>query len=246
MSELGPDARRVLDLARDADEPDATDEKRIRASLVQRLGLAGALAAAGLTTTRPASGAEWVAIAGKAVIGVSVGTALIGGWYLAQQGRTPESIPEPAVVVATAPQSSASTVVQPEKRTAPPRQSEAPGPPLAMPSVSARPSVKAVARPRASTVEQSSSPDLLREETASLQKVQAALRSGNPSRALTLIEEQDSRYQSGLLAQERAAARVLGLCELGRKSEARRSARQFEARWPRSPLLARVRGACPK
>jgi len=86
--------------------------------------------------------------------------------------------------------------------------------------------------------------DALGEETAALREAQAALRAGRPDRALALVREQDVRFRKGSLEQERAAARVLALCEIGRKAEARRSAREFETKWPRSPLLARVRGAC--
>jgi hypothetical protein len=46
------------------------------------------------------------------------------------------------------------------------------------------------------------------------------------------------------LGQERSAARVLALCQAGKRVEARQAEAQFEARFPRSPLLGRVRGAC--
>jgi hypothetical protein len=87
-------------------------------------------------------------------------------------------------------------------------------------------------------------PDVLRAETEALRSAQQALRDGAPERALRLLDEQDRRFRDGLLQQERAAARVLALCQAGMVREARAHAIRFERLWPKSALLGRIRAAC--
>jgi hypothetical protein len=84
----------------------------------------------------------------------------------------------------------------------------------------------------------------LQAETADLHQAQAALWSGNAALALGLLNAQDGKYRSGLLQQERSAARVLALCQSGNVTDARAESAQFEKRWPNSPLAIRVRSAC--
>jgi hypothetical protein len=88
--------------------------------------------------------------------------------------------------------------------------------------------------------------DDLRPETEGLRLAQQALRDKEPLQALKLLDAQDVRFRDGLLHQERAAMRVLALCQAGRISEAREQAGRFEQLWPRSALLGRVRTACWK
>lgn len=83
-------------------------------------------------------------------------------------------------------------------------------------------------------------------ETELLAEAQRALRGGDPSQALTWIERHRARFPRGALVQEREAARVLTLCALERTGEARRVRQQFLRSWPDSPLIERVRAACPK
>lgn len=79
--------------------------------------------------------------------------------------------------------------------------------------------------------------ELVREATA-------ATRRGEPTRALALLDEAARRFGEGALLPERAAARVLALCADAQRAQARREADAFVARWPDSPLAARVRRAC--
>jgi hypothetical protein len=88
--------------------------------------------------------------------------------------------------------------------------------------------------------------DDLRPETEALRLAQQALRDKVPLQAIKLLDAQDVRFRNGLLQQERAAMRVLALCQAGRVSEARDQADRFERLWPRSALLGRVRTACWK
>lgn len=86
--------------------------------------------------------------------------------------------------------------------------------------------------------------DPLAAEAAALRDAQRALRDGQTSRALELIATQDARFAHGSLQQERAAARVLALCQAGSREKARAEATRFAERWPRSALLTRVQAAC--
>lgn len=87
-------------------------------------------------------------------------------------------------------------------------------------------------------------PDRLVLETRALREAQRALRGGEPERALGLLDEQDGRFAGGALGQERAAARVMALCQSGRAERARHLAARFEQSVPGSPLIGRVRSAC--
>ncbi len=79
---------------------------------------------------------------------------------------------------------------------------------------------------------------------AALREAQRALRSGDPNRAISLVELQDRQFPMGTLTQERAATRVFALCSVGQVAQARRLARAFTRRWPRSPMLTRVQNSC--
>jgi hypothetical protein len=100
-------------------------------------------------------------------------------------------------------------------------------------------SVRAIPRAVRSVV-----PSRLSEETALLAQVNAALRGGQPSRALLLLGDYDRRFSGGELRVERSAARVFALCALGQTVQARAEAARFLRAWPRSPLSARVSGSC--
>jgi outer membrane protein assembly factor BamD (BamD/ComL family) len=86
--------------------------------------------------------------------------------------------------------------------------------------------------------------DSLAAEIRALGEARGAMQGGDPAKALVLLDEQSAAYASGQLREERTAARVLALCKLGKRDEARALAARFLADNPRSPLADRVRGAC--
>ena len=81
--------------------------------------------------------------------------------------------------------------------------------------------------------------DPLAAETRRLREAHSALRAGDPQKALALLGE-----QGGQLGEERAAARVLALCQMGRVAEAEAARAAFLREHPRSPLAARIQGGC--
>jgi len=96
-------------------------------------------------------------------------------------------------------------------------------------------------RPAASTP-----PDSVAEEAALLRAASGALARGDSGAALARLDEHAARFPRGALAEERQAGRVFALCADGRSQEARALASTFVAANPRSPLVSRVRGACPE
>jgi len=88
------------------------------------------------------------------------------------------------------------------------------------------------------------SPTTLEAETRLVRAGVAALHERDPVRALALFDEHARRYPSGTLAEERAAARVNALCDLGQVDNAQAAAAAFLRDRPSSPLAARVRTAC--
>jgi hypothetical protein len=58
--------------------------------------------------------------------------------------------------------------------------------------------------------------------------------------AIQLLAQHAHQFKTGRLVEEREALRVKSLVGLGRRSAARRAAAEFEANFPRSPLLPTV------
>ena len=73
----------------------------------------------------------------------------------------------------------------------------------------ASPRVAQVAPPTSATRH---SPDRLAQEVALLSRATSALRSGRPADALTALNEHQSQFPKGVLAEERRAARAQALC----------------------------------
>jgi outer membrane protein assembly factor BamD (BamD/ComL family) len=73
---------------------------------------------------------------------------------------------------------------------------------------------------------------------------QTAIQRGDYVSALAKLDEHQRSFPSGLLAEERTAARVVALCGANRQAEARALAATFLKQHPTSPLAPRVKSAC--
>ena len=243
MTQLSPEARRLLQLARAQDEPSPAALSRIERLLAARI-------ARGVGAT--AAGALWAQSASAVVLGTSkvVSIAVLAGAVSAVgYWALPSLAPAPTAASADSPKVREVTSSPPinARRAETAVSSVAAGsesstaPMLApLPRVAPRP-VAALSNVTPSVPE---APDLLREETAELRRAQQALRAGNSELALKLLSQQDQTFSRGVLQQERSAARVLALCQNGHKDLARTEAERFEQRWPKSALVARVRSSC--
>jgi hypothetical protein len=127
-------------------------------------------------------------------------------------------------------------------RSEAPADSNAGAPPPAPPPVAAAPPPAAPPPAASPVVGPSVDADTLVAETRRLREAHAALQGGDGARALALLQEQSAVGPQ--LREERAAARILALCSLGRKDEARIAAARFLGESPRSPLADRVRASC--
>jgi hypothetical protein len=82
------------------------------------------------------------------------------------------------------------------------------------------------------------------EETRLLRGADEALRAGDATRALVLLDEHARTFPTGVFSEERSAERVSALCKLGRVAEARDDAQRFLRTVPDSPLAKSVRESC--
>ncbi|HET9955159.1 MAG TPA: hypothetical protein VFQ61_11680 [Polyangiaceae bacterium] len=243
MMELDSDARRLLELAREARTPTLADKIRIESALSQALQAA----AAGGATGSVATGGGAAASTTKSTVGLATAKwlaalsvpALVVG---ALQLRNPET-GEPsgigaASVVATRRVASNQVVVTPSAAHSTPQTD-----PGFEPAVASHGDfVSRNAGSRARSASKPSAPDSLNQELDLLHAAQKAWRSGQAKQALVLIERHQREYPRSVLGLERDALRILSLCAAGREGEAKALARRFNGR--RSPLGAAVEQSC--
>ena len=224
--ELDTDTLSVIEAARPGHEPNEMARARVRRGIEIKLAAGIALAIG------PATSAFAGALKVTAAV-VAVGSVVGAGVYVVPRyvsKPAPVRAPAPRVAAPPAPvfipEVSSPEIAVPERVVTPPRA----------------PSKRRVAAaPAPAPVENASS---LKEEIALLGAANAALGRGDFKRALSLLDDYDRRPGAGLLSQERMVTGILAACGAGRVNTAREDARQFRARWPRSPLASRVDGSC--
>jgi hypothetical protein len=123
--------------------------------------------------------------------------------------------------------------------TAPAAPAQAAAAPTTAPTPAPEPPAPAAEEPTASRV-----PNTLADETRLLWEADQALRSGNTSRAVSLLDEHASRYPDGSLSPERGGERVVALCKLGRIDAA--TVRGYLSSHPNMSLSERIQQACSR
>lgn len=119
--------------------------------------------------------------------------------------------------------------------------------PAAKPSLSASAKVAEVASkaaPRPASTGSESDNDGLAREAALLADARQAEQRGDDVRALERLDEHARTFPNGWLAADRAAERIIVLCNLGRREEASREAAVFLQSRPKSHLTHRVATSC--
>jgi hypothetical protein len=233
--ELDPDARRILELTRDARAPSLEDKLRVERKLSQVLqiaALSGAAGASAATVTKPASAAlalKWVAL-----LGVSALIAAAAGTLHWRAPSTPPSTPAPLAAPALPKAPANPQAEQPAVTEEPARAAIAADKP-AVPA----PRVREKSRPEKQV-------DSLNQELDLLHQAQAAWRKQNPSQALALLAQHRQKFPKSVLGLEREALRVLSLCAAGRTREAKDVARRAFGQAERSPLRASIEQSCIK
>lgn len=239
MTDLSPESKALIELARADDEPTAADRARVRRAL--GASLATGIAASSATSFAAGAGAKAAAAGATAGlagtlkiamwvgIGMALGAATTGAVVFATHDKTPDRALAPRV-----------SAREPVMAVVPSREEPAPeGTAIGMATIPLEVSAKS-----ASTKTPPPSPSSLTAEMRLLETARAALSSGDARRALTLIEQHERDYPTGALVEERRASKVFALCELGRRSEAARAASEFLRTAPTSPLRGRVLDSC--
>jgi len=266
MSELGPEAREILRNGRDGDNPLPADRARIHSALMAAIAAGAATTAAsqasaattgnvgadlGLPVSvgaaKPIATSLWGSVFAKGMLILLLGVGGVGAmlvWRWSNSSRTPaEARRMDAPAVSTLkPVTSAS----PSTSAEPPQEKPVEVPVVVVVAVnSAKPLLVrgAASSPTSKATEETA--DSLIAETQRLREAHGALRGGDPEKALALLSEEAAEGEGQKLREERAAARVLALCKLGRVDEANAEAAAFLGQNPRSPLADRVRKACP-
>jgi hypothetical protein len=263
MNELGPEAQEILRNGREGDNPSPADRARIRAALMATIAAGAASTVspsanaapevslpASVGTAKPLIGSIFGGFIGKGMVVVFLGAASAGAIATWSKNTSPPTVK--AVSVPEKPISNPVPKLDPVAPKAPEQVVvEKPNEPSVAPSLPQdqpkAPSVRTntnITSPKAPEGSPESA-DTLIAETQRLREAHGAMRGGDPEKALALLSEQSAENEGQKLRAERAAARVLALCKLGRVSEAHAEAEAFLAQNPQSPLADRVRKACP-
>lgn len=221
MTELSPKARALIELSRPALRPTNIDRERIEAALQAKLGIPPAPAPARVTR-----GASWQVVTGAA-LGVCFLGAVSVGVLMVGESREPTlgSRGQPAQVLRPAPPPPASEAV-PDLSPSAARDE------LVPPAMETRPAAKAAAP---------SAQDRLAVEVELLSRATHALREGNASAALEVLNQHQRRFPRGKLRWERRIAKARALCTLGRVQEGRAELADLPSD---APATARALKAC--
>lgn len=219
MSGLGPEARALLDAAREGLSPSPAAIHRVRAKV-------GASAAAGT-----AAGAT-LAVKLSLVVVVAA-TAIGAGVYASKRGPDPEV---PRVELAPAVVESPTQLAVHEPAAPPPGEIELA--PMVVVRPHQHPAAPVVEPPPAATV------DLAR-EVELVDAAMAALKRGDPKAALAAVQRHALETRgTGQLAEDAAAIEVEALCRLHDPTTNSRL-EAFDARFPKSAQRSRLSNKCP-
>jgi hypothetical protein len=241
MTELGREAKALVEAASGGDEPTDENRARVRAAIGAQLVAAAAAGATLASAKSSAAAGSAVPVGLKTLTLVSlalVTAAGVGTVIYVRSTAAIEAGPPAAVRTTTSDPASPAAPAPALTDSAPPAAVLPPAEPAAtekrrpMPPPSAMP-----ARARGATAS-------VEAEMGLIGEAREALRSGEGARALLLLDEHAHRYPAGALGEERDAMRVASLCALGRVAEARAAASQFLRAFPESPHAARVRASC--
>lgn len=227
MTDLDPEARRLLDMTRAARTPTAGDRARMDRLLAGSLAIGAASTAhagSAAAATKTAGTALGVKLAASVAVAAAFGTAGYFGWNARQAPA--EAATKPAVEQAA-----------PAKVESPPAVEIAP---VVIPPGQRADEPRSDARRSARTPAEGT----LLEELNLLHEAQARWRKGDASGALSLLSEHRARFPKSQVVPERDALTVLSLCSMNRTVEAKKVAKRFLRTAPRSPLRTSVEESC--
>ncbi len=231
MHGLSPRARKLLTDARRVSPPPLA-KSAVRQAVASSVAAGVTVAAVEATAASLGASAAGAAAGGKsllAMVGIWGGVGMVAGLAASAVSLAvlPSASPEPPATT---------SVVATRASTAAPvaRASAAPVAPEPPPAPSVAPASRTMSLPGPSVAQ----------ELRLLAEARAALRDGDPERALVLTDRHRARFGAGAMTEEALAARILALCALGRVEEGRAASAQLERLAPSSPQLDGVRAAC--
>ena len=255
MSDLGPEARGLLQETRGCDAPSTDDRRRVLARVMGEVGGAAALATMAKTSAalpRASTGATGIrgafstslvgkmGIAAFLVVGLGTGVAL--GVH-----RTAESCAGTSVSTAKTVSSTLTARAAPAAafNVEPVAVSEVSSPVAATSSAPAtmKSSAEIHLLAKARSTKQAASSEQLEAEAQLLASADMALRQGRPKDAIARLDEHARRFPNAVLSEERTAERLLARCAID-PSGARTSAASFLLSHPTSPAADRIRASC--
>lgn len=260
LPELGADELSLLAAFAQDEQPSAAARGRVKARVLQSTAAA---APTGTVLRGP-----WVPWVAGSVLAAAAAALLVltmsGDSVTAQRDRGPQQAPDtpeaaPGLQARQESEPSPARQHRPADTTrpVPPPLSE-PAPPLPATLEAPAPSAEASAAPRpprrgatprktfTSETPAAPSPSSLAEETRLLERARTAVTENRPSDALGILREAQESFPNGVLGQERAALRVVALCDAGKLAAGRTAAAAFLRAHPRSALRSRVESACPE
>jgi hypothetical protein len=234
--DLNPETRRLVELARQARTPGGDAKLRIAERLAVPLAV-GAAAGSAATAAKAAVGAATAAKAGGVGLSLKlaalVAVGAIGAAALVVTRQSPEPAPQaPSVQPADTPKA---VLLEPSREPTPPTAV-----PEALPLEPPAPS----RAPAAPGVHSSKPGDELAAEAALLHQAQAAWRAGQSAQALALANQHAQRFPRSQLANERDVLRVLSLCRLGQKQNAKQVGARLLEKAKGSPWYQSVAESC--
>jgi hypothetical protein len=272
MSELDPQAKDLIGLAREGEGPTQAERSRLRVAVLARVGAGVAVLSAASGTasaTTAAGGSVALSFATKVVVAVALVSAAGAGGYVtvsqhvakvasgaarvSMPAKAPGTVqalgpavpPPPMASGGQSPRESAGGSEEMRSEDAPASASPASPSLTAARPVSTKRALTESATGSTTTDRPAARPDRsLDAETRALRSAIADLRDGHADRALSTIDAQESRFPGGALVEESAEVRIVTLCALGRNDEARADASRFLSAYPHSLLASRVLASC--
>ncbi len=223
MDELSPRARALLAAAQGSDDPVPSDAVRVRQSVLFRIASAGfgaLLFTMSVERAKALLGAALPKLVAVALL--AAGGSALYQHFRASAAQAPADLPSAIALSEVAPPSVPQTAPDPAP-VAPTPEASAPKPAAAQ---------KELQR------------DNLEAEMRWVRAADAALRGGNTTLALSLLNQHAREFPNGLLAEEREGLRVVAGCQSGASPLVLRAASRFLQRAPRSLMAGRVRAAC--
>lgn len=238
MDELDPKLRELVDAYV---EETATSPAQVEAALHSVTSQVGAAGGAGAASTG-------MGLAAKAsILAVVLGGAALM-WPRAPEPAHPP--PEITSVVTAEPEPLERAPVRVEAEPAPVEQAS-PAPAVVEEEAVEVDPIEPVAHKRAKRAPSPSSrqahpaaAESLAAELELMRSARAALRSGDASRALSLVRDHAKTYPKSAFIEERSSTEVMALCALGRTKLATRKAKKFRKRFPGSAFEAGLAEAC--